>query len=116
MCVNLLLKVKSLRKASTAFNHDQFGISGRNDFERGPKLDLHPLMPFGPIGKTVMFDGVWLHMDLLSEDLLVSLTRDAYTDHLNLDSNPTFLPNSIHNMFAEFDFPQYQAEKSNDNK
>ena len=86
------------------------------DFERGPKLDLHPLMPFGPIGKSVMFDGVSLHMDLLSDDFFVSLTRDAYTGHLNLDSNPTFFPNSIHNMFAEFDFPQYHAEKNKENK
>ncbi len=86
------------------------------DFERGPKLDLHPLMPYGPVGKTVMFDGVSLHMDLLSDDLFVSLTRDVYTGKLNLDSNPTFFPNSIHNMFAEFDFPQYHSEKSKENK
>ena len=85
-------------------------------FERGPKLDLHPLMPYGPVGKTVMFDGVSLHMDLLSDGLFVSLTRDVYTGNLNLDSNPTFFPNSIHNMYAEFDFPQYHAERSNENR
>lgn len=94
---------------------DNAQVVTHEDFERGPKLDLHPLMPFGPIGKTVMFDGVSLHMDLLSEDLFVSLTRDVYTGNLNLDTNPTFFPNSIHNMFAEFDFPQYHAEKSNAN-
>ena len=77
------------------------------DFERGPKLDLHPLMPFGPVGKAVMFEGVPLHMALVGDNFFASLTRDAYTGSLNLDTNPTFFPNRIHNLIAEMDFPQY---------
>lgn len=75
------------------------------DFERGPKLDLHPVMPFGPTGKEVMFEGVPLHMALLDEGFFVSVTRDAYTGDLNLDINPTFFPNRVHNLVAEMDFP-----------
>ena len=77
------------------------------DFERGGKLDLHPVMPYGPIGKSVMFDGVSLHMTLVGDGFLTSITRDIYTGSLNLDTNPTFFPNRIHNMRAEMDFPQY---------
>ena len=76
------------------------------DFERGPKLDLHPLMPFGPTGKTVMFEGVPLHMALFDDTFFVSLTRDSYTGDLNLDINPTSFPNRIHNLVAEMDFPR----------
>ena len=79
------------------------------DFERGGKLDLHPVMPYGPVGKAVMFDGMSMHMTLVGGGFLASITRDLYTGHLNLDTNPTFFPNRIHNMRAEFDFPQYQA-------
>ena len=75
------------------------------DFDRGPKLDLHPLMPFGPTGKAVMFEGVPLHMALFDDDFFVSLTRDAYTGDLNLDINPTVFPNRVHNLVAEMDFP-----------
>ncbi len=87
------------------------GLSGakavtHEDFERGPKLDLHPVMPFGPIGKAVMFEGVPLHVALLNDGFFVSLTRDAYTGDLNLDVNPTFFPNRLHNLFAEMDFPE----------
>ena len=77
------------------------------NFERGPKLDLHPLMPFGPVGKTVMFEGVPLHMALVGDNFFASITRDAYTGALNLDTNPTFFPNRIHNLIAEMDFPQF---------
>ena len=87
------------------------GLSGakavtHEDFERGPKLDLHPLMPFGPTGKTVMFEGVPLHMALFDDSFFASLTRDSYTGDLNLDINPTSFPNRIHNLVAEMDFPR----------
>jgi hypothetical protein len=87
------------------------GLSGakavtHEDFERGPKLDLHPLMPFGPTGKAVMFEGVPLHMALLDDEYFVSLTRDSYTGDLNLDINPTFFPNRVHNLFADMDIPE----------
>ncbi len=76
------------------------------DFERGPKLDLHPVMPYGPIGKAVMFEGVPLHLAALDDEFFVSLTRDAYTGDLNLDINPSSFPNRVHNLVAEMDFPQ----------
>ena len=82
------------------------------DFERGGKLDLHPVMPYGPIGEAVMFDGMSMHMTLVGENMLASITRDLYTGSLNLDTNPTFFPNRIHNMRAEFDFPQYDFAES----
>lgn len=77
------------------------------DFERGGKMDVMPIMPVGPVGKTVMFDGMSLHMDLLSDDFFVSITRDGFTGNLNLDSNPSMFPNRLHNLIAEYDFPQY---------
>ena len=82
------------------------------DFGRGPKLDDNPLMPFGPVGKGVMFEGVALHMDLVGGGFFVSVNRDAYTGSLNLDTNPAWFPTRIHNLLAEFDFPQYAPDPS----
>jgi hypothetical protein len=87
-------------------------VVDHNDFERGGKLDLHPVMPYGPIGEAVMFDGMSMHMTLVGGGMLASITRDLYTGSLNLDTNPTFFPNRIHNMRAEFDFPQYSFEEA----
>ena len=53
-----------------------------------------------------MFEGVPLHMALFDDAFFVSLTRDGYTGDLNLDINPTFFPNRIHNLVAEMDFPR----------
>ncbi len=83
-----------------------------NDFERGPKLDDHPIMPFGPVGKNVMFEGVPLHMTMVADGFFASITRDAYNGSLNLDTNPSWFPNRIHNLLAEFDFPQYDPAVS----
>ena len=80
------------------------------DLPRGPKLDIHPLMPYGPVGEAVMFDGMSMHMTLVGGNMFASITRDLYTGDLNLDTNPTFFPNRIHNMRAEFDFPQYKPD------
>ena len=82
------------------------------DFPRGPRLDLHPLMPFGPVGTTVMFNGVPLHTTLVGGGFFATTTRDPYTGNLNLDVNPTWFPNRIHDMLAEFDFPQYDPAAS----
>ncbi|MEL6241744.1 MAG: hypothetical protein AAFR19_10605 [Pseudomonadota bacterium] len=87
-------------------------VVDHNDFERGGKLDLHPVMPYGPVGEAVMFDGMSMHMTLVGEGMLASITRDLYTGALNLDTNPVFFPNRIHNMRAEFDFPQYDFAAS----
>lgn len=87
-------------------------VVDHNDFERGGKLDLHPLMPYGPVGEPVMFDGMSMHMAPVGEGMLASITRDLYTGSLNLDTNPTWFPNRIHNMRAEFDFPDYQPDPS----
>lgn len=83
-----------------------------DDFERGGKSDLSPIMPVGDTGKAVMFDGMSLQIDALGENHFVSLTRDMFTGSLNMDSNFNGFPNRLHNLVAEFDFPQYWAEKS----
>lgn len=96
------------------------------DFKRGPKLDAGNVLPFGPasddvlplgpVGEVVMFEGVPLHMDLLGEQFFTSIVRDTPTGNLNLDSNPTFFPNRVHNLVAEYDFPQYFEEKNPKNE
>lgn len=82
-----------------------------DDLPRGGQMDLSPDMPIGPVGKSVMFDGMSLHIDALSDSYFVSLTRDMFTGRLNIDSNPNMFPNRFHNLVAEYDFPQYYAEK-----
>ncbi|WP_390911039.1 hypothetical protein [Pseudosulfitobacter sp. SM2401] len=82
------------------------------DFERGGQMDLFPTMPVGPVGKAVMFDGMSLHIDALGDGMFVSMTRDMFTGSLNLDSNANMFPNRLHNLVAEFDFPQYWAAKA----
>ncbi|MBE1273409.1 hypothetical protein [Enterovibrio baiacu] len=83
----------------------------KGDLPEGGKTDTHPLMPVGDTGKTVMFEGMSMHIDKLGGGRFVSLTRDMYTGSLNLDSNFDWFPNRIHNLQAEYDFPQYWAEK-----
>ena len=83
----------------------------QDNLPKGGKSDLSPLMPVGATGKTVMFDGMSLHMDALGANLFVSLTRDMYTGSLNMDSNYNGFPNRLHNLIAEFDFPQYWESK-----
>lgn len=82
------------------------------DFDRGGQSDLSPSMPVGPVGKAIMFDGMSLHIDALGDSLFVSLTRDLYTGSLNMDSNMNMFPNRLHNLVAEFDFPQYWSDKA----
>ncbi len=81
------------------------------DLPRGGQMDLSPTMPIGPVGKTVMFDGMSLHIAALGDGMFVSLTRDMFSGSLNMDSNPTGFPNRFYNLIAEYDFPQYWAEK-----
>ena len=76
------------------------------DFERGGKADLHPVMPFGPIGKSIMFTGASLRIDLLNEKQFVSLNRDAETGSLDLETVFTQFPFSMHNIVGEFDIPR----------
>lgn len=85
---------------------------GPDDLPRGGKSDLSPLMPVGDTGKAVMFDGMSLQIANLGDSLFVSLTRDMYTGSLNLDSNFSGFPNRLHNLVAEFDFPQYYTDKA----
>lgn len=83
----------------------------KGDLPEGGKSDMMPLMPVGDTGKAVMFDGMSLQIDNLGENLFVSLTRDMYTGSLNMDSNFNGFPNRLHNLMAEFDFPQYWEDK-----
>lgn len=83
----------------------------KGDLPDGGKSDTMPIMPVGDTGKAVMFDGMSLQIANLGENLFVSLTRDMYTGSLNLDSNFNGFPNRLHNLVAEFDFPQYWADK-----
>ncbi len=76
------------------------------DFERGAKLDLDPLMPFGPIGKPIMFTGASLRIDLLNEKQFVSLNRDAETGSLDLETVFTKFPFKLHNIIGEWDIPR----------
>ena len=79
------------------------------DFERGGKLDINPIMPYGPMGKPIMFVGSSLQIDLLNESQFVSLTRDAPTGSLNIETLATMAPFLMHNIdAAEFDFPSYK--------
>ncbi|MFK7787489.1 MAG: hypothetical protein AB8B56_20365 [Crocinitomicaceae bacterium] len=75
------------------------------DFERGPKLDLNPLMPFGPMGKPIMFTGASLHMGLLNEKQFVSLNRDATAGSLDLETVFTMFPFKLHDIIGEWDIP-----------
>lgn len=83
----------------------------KGDLPDGGKSDMMPIMPVGDTGKAVMFDGMSLQIDNLGENLFVSLTRDMYTGSLNMDSNFNGFPNRLHNLMAEFDFPQYWEDK-----
>ncbi|MEM7373918.1 MAG: hypothetical protein AAF587_35180 [Bacteroidota bacterium] len=76
------------------------------DFERGGKVDLHPMMPFGPIGKSIMFTGASLRIDLLNERQFVSLNRDAESGSLDLETVFTKFPFRMHNIIGEFDIPR----------
>ena len=79
------------------------------DFERGGKLDISPVMPYGPVGEGVMFVGSSLHIDLLNENQFISLTRDAPTGSLDLETLMTMAPFKMNNIdAAEFDFPSYK--------
>lgn len=78
------------------------------DFERGGKLDLSPVMPYGPVGEAVMFVGSSLQIDLLNQNQFISLTRDAPTGSLDLETLATMAPFKMNNIeAAEFDFPSY---------
>lgn len=83
----------------------------KGDLPDGGKSDMMPIMPVGDTGKAVMFDGMSLQIDNLGHSLFVSLTRDMYTGSLNMDSNFNGFPNRLHNLVAEFDFPQYWEDK-----
>lgn len=73
------------------------------DFERGSKLDLHHLMPYGPIGKSIMFSGASLRIDLLNEKQFVSLNRDAESGSLDLETIFTRMPFKMHNIIGQAD-------------
>lgn len=73
------------------------------DFERGGKLDMSPIMPFGPMGKAIMFTGASIRLDLLNEKHFISINRDIESGNLDLISLSTFLPVKMHNIIGEND-------------
>jgi len=83
-------------------------VVSEKDFKRGMKADLGPELPYGPMGQTVMFVGSSLQIDLLNEGQFVSLTRDAPTGSLDLETVYTMFPNKLNNLTAEMDFPGYR--------
>lgn len=93
----LVIPVRGLQKAKVVTD---------KDFERGGKLDLNPLMPFGPIGKSIMFTGASLRIDLLNEKQFVSLNRDAESGSLDLETVFTRFPFRMHNIIGNHDIPR----------
>jgi hypothetical protein len=78
-----------------------------------PKMDTTEL-PAGVVGKAVMFVGSSLHADLLDERFIISLTRNANSGNLNLESLPTYpLPMRLDEIWSEYDFQGAQPLKSN---
>lgn len=75
------------------------------DFTRGPKLDVNPIMPYGPVGKPVMFSGASLRIDLLNDSKFISLNRDFETGTLDLISLSTMVPFKLHNIVGQKDVP-----------
>lgn len=77
----------------------------KKDFKRGPKLDVNPIMPYGPVGKPVMFTGASLRIDLLNDSYFISLNRDFETGSLDLISLNSFVPFKLHNIVGQKDVP-----------
>jgi hypothetical protein len=78
-----------------------------------PKMDTTEL-PAGVVGKAVMFVGSSLHADLLDEKFVISLTRNANSGNLNLESLPTYpLPMRLDEIWSEYDFQGAQPLKIN---
>ena len=75
------------------------------DFERGPKLDLGPIVPYGPVGQPVMFTGASLRIDLLNEKQFISLNRDIETGSLDLETLSSIMPIKMHNVVGDWDIP-----------
>ena len=79
--------------------------------DRGMKMDLMGVFPLGAVGAPVMFVGSSLQVDLLNDNFFVSLTRDAYTGDLDLESLMTAFPVRLHYLHAEYDFPGVEEPK-----
>jgi len=79
--------------------------------KKGMKIDPMGVFPVGPLGYTQMFVGSSLQIDLLNDMYFVSLTRDAQTGSLDLESLPSFFPIKLHRIYAEYDFPGFQEKK-----
>jgi len=61
-------------------------------------------LPLGPSGFTTMFVGKSTQLDVLNSGWLLSITRDAETGTLDMQSLPSLFPITVHNLLAEFDF------------
>ena len=81
-------------------------FTAENAPHRGMLIDLSPHMPAGRAGKQVMFVGSSLRADLISDRFFVSLTREADTGSLTLETVPVGpLPIRLEKIWVEFDFP-----------
>jgi hypothetical protein len=61
-----------------------------------------------------MFVGSSLHADLLNDGFIISLTRNANSGNLNLESLPTYpLPMRLDEIWAEYDFQGAPPLKNN---
>src|SRR5262249_14911294 len=70
-------------------NHDKAPLfTAENAPHPNRLLDTSPYMPAGPVGKQVMFVGSSLRADLISDRFFVSLTREADTGGLTLETLP----------------------------
>ena len=73
--------------------------------EPGMKMDPMGVFPYGPLGYMTMFVGSSLQIDLLNDMYFVSLTRDAQTGSLDLESLVNMFPIKLHRIYAEYGFP-----------
>lgn len=61
-------------------------------------------LPWGSVGNAVMFVGSSLHAELLNDKFIISITRNANSGKLILESLPTFpLPMHLDELWSEFD-------------
>lgn len=91
------------------------GLSNAKEYTEGtlnPGMKMDGMgLPIGAVGYPTMFVGSSIQIDLLNDMYFVSLTRDAQTGNLDLESLVTMFPIKLHSLYAEYDFPGVPAPK-----